>query len=91
MTITLFLIAALRAIIEMLGLCLIAQGFLYLITGQSRATNPIYQLFSLITHRPLRLAGKLFPDNARPIAIGILVLVFLLASWIGLALLRKIV
>ena len=57
----LFLIGALRAIVEMLGLCCLAQGFLYLLTGQKRASNPIYQLFALITQAPRRLVAFLLP------------------------------
>mgnify|MGYP007125364095 FL=1 len=36
-----FLISAARAIVEMLMLCLLAQGVLYLIAGSHRAKNPV--------------------------------------------------
>lgn len=87
----LFLIGAVRALVEMLGLCLIAQAFLYVLTGARRTTNPIYQLFDLITRGPRRLVGKALPKSASPIAIGLLSFIFLLLCWIGLALLRKFV
>ena len=64
----LFLIGALRAIVEMLGLCCLAQGFLYLLTGQKRASNPIYQLFALITQAPRRLVAFLPPLLLLPAA-----------------------
>ena len=87
----LFLISALRAIAEMLLLCLLAQGFLYLLAGQKRATNPIYQLFSLLTRPPRRLLACLLPRQTSARSIGILWFAILLALWIGLALARKFI
>ena len=88
---TLFLIGALRAIVEMLGLCCLAQGFLYLMTGQKRATNPIYQLFALITRFPRRLVAFLLPIGSGPVSIGLACFAILLLLWIGLAAVRKFV
>lgn len=88
---TLFLIGALRAIVEMLGLCCLAQGFLYLLTGQNRATNPIYQLFALITQTPRRLVAVLLPAGSSPVSIGLACFAILLLLWIGLAAVRKFV
>ena len=39
-----FLISALRAIVEMLGLCLMGQGVLYLLTGSRRQQNAIAEV-----------------------------------------------
>lgn len=87
----LFLIAALRAIIEMLGLCLLAQGFLHLLSGPRRQRNPIYQLFALITRPPRRLVALLLPADSPPWAVGLLCFGVLFALWIGLAVARKFV
>ena len=57
----LFAISALRAVVEMLAMCLLAQGVLYLLAGQRRADNPIYRLFALLTHPPRRLVASLLP------------------------------
>lgn len=86
---TLFLIGALRAIIEMLGLCLLAQGFLSLLAGQKRHSNPIYQLFSLLTTPPRRLVARCLPRGAAPSCVGLVCLVSLFLLWIGLALVRQ--
>ena len=61
MEMLLFAIAALRAIIEMLGLCLIGQGALFAIAGRNSEKNPIYAMFRLITEMPVRLFAHLLP------------------------------
>lgn len=85
-----FLIGALRAIVEMLGLCLIAQALLGLLAGQKRHNNPIYQLFSLITRAPLRLVAHMLPRLGQK-TIGIISFLALFFIWIGLAVLRKLI
>lgn len=86
----LFLIGALRAIVEMLGLCLLAQGILYLLAGEGRAGNPIYRFFSLLTRGPRRIVAKSLPGRSAT-TVGSVCLVILFASWIGLALMRKFI
>ena len=43
MSVLLFFIAALRAVVEMLGLSLIGLGVMALFAGNGRKKNPIYQ------------------------------------------------
>ncbi len=85
-----FIISALRAIIEMLGLCLLGQGLLYLMAGQHRHKNPIYQFFALITRRPQQLVARLLPRNTPSPLSAALLLILLFAIWIALAWLRKL-
>jgi uncharacterized protein YggT (Ycf19 family) len=87
----LFVIGALRAIVEMLGLCLIAQGALYLVAGQGRAANPIYQLFSVITAPPRKLLRKMLPSGTSATTSGIICFALLFLLWAGLAMLRKFI
>ncbi|AXS80185.1 hypothetical protein [Dechloromonas sp. HYN0024] len=86
---SLFLIGALRAIVEMLGWCLLGQGVLYVIAGRKRADNRIYQLFALITSPPRRLLAMLMPGTASPVLIGCITFVVVLMLWLGLAFVRK--
>lgn len=86
-----FLISALRATVEMLGLCLIGQGILYLIAGRKPGNNRIYQLFDLITRPPRQLLTKLLPGAPSTLAVGVLTFMLLLFLWIGLAFARKFV
>jgi len=84
-----FLIGALRAIVEMLGLCLIGQGVLYLLAGQRRQQNAIYRFFDLLTCPPRRVAAMLLPKRASGTVVGVTTLLVLFILWIGLAWLRK--
>lgn len=86
-----FLISAARATVEMLGLCMLGQGILYLVAGRQRATNRIYQLFDLITLPPRRLVARLTPGAPGGPAIGVLTFGILLLLWLGLAFARKFI
>lgn len=87
----LFFVSAIRAIVEMLGLALIARGVLHLIAGRARAENPIHALFCLLTAHPLRLTARLLPAGASSGLVGLLTFLWLFALWVGLAVLRKFV
>lgn len=84
-----FAIGALRAIVEMLGLCLIAQGVLHVVAGRARQANSIYQFFALLTRAPRRFVAHLLPQGSSGLLIGIVSFIALFAIWIGLAVLRK--
>ena len=84
-----FLIGSLRAIVEMLGLCLIGQGVLYLLAGQRRQQNAIYRFFDLLTRPPRHVAAMLLPKRASGAVVGVTTLLVLFILWIGLAWLRK--
>ncbi|MFZ2266580.1 MAG: hypothetical protein WAV95_03295 [Azonexus sp.] len=84
-----FLLGALRGIVEMLGYCLLGQAFLYLLAGPKRASNPIYQLLSLITRPPRHLCARLLPTGSSGLLVGIICFVILVLLWIGLAWARK--
>ncbi|MCW5582009.1 MAG: hypothetical protein KIS72_11770 [Luteimonas sp.] len=84
-----FVISALRAVVEMLGLCLIGQGVLHLLAGSRRRQNAIYRLFELLTRPPRQVAALLLPRGASKMVVGALALMLLFMLWIGLAWLRK--
>lgn len=88
---TLFLIGALRAVVEMLGLCLLGQGLLALLAGRGRRGNPIYRLFDLITGGPRRLTAALLPARWGEPWIGLCCFLLVFAAWVGLAILRKFI
>lgn len=88
---SLFVISAMRALVEMLGLCLLAQGLLYLLAGQRRAGNAIYRFFALLTDPPRRLVARLLPAKTGAMTVGVISFVLLFLLWIGLALARKFV
>jgi hypothetical protein len=84
-----FVIGALRAIIEMLGLCLIGQGVLHLLAGGGRQQNAIYRFFDLVTRRPRQITAMLLPKGSSGRLVGLFAFILLFILWIGLALLRK--
>lgn len=83
-----FAISAIRAIVEMLLLCLIGQGVLVLIAGSKRAANPVYRLFSLITRGPTALVARLLPTGAGKPMVGMLTGALLFFLWVTLAIFR---
>ena len=85
----LFLISAVRAVIEMLGLCLLGQGVLKLLAGRKSQENPIYCLFALITRPPLRVVARMLPNWAPAWISGSLLFLVLFLIWSGLAVWRK--
>lgn len=89
MSVLVFAISALRAIVEMLLLCVLGQGVLALLSGKKRDCNPVYQLFSLITRGPCAIVARLLPDGTRPSTVAVVTGTLLLFLWISLAILRK--
>lgn len=83
-----FLISALRAIVEMLGLSLLAQGVLYFVAGSGRAHNPVYQLFALISRGPRRMVARILPASCSPLTVAVVTFILLFCLWIGLAIFR---
>ena len=82
-------ISALRAVIEMLGLCLIGQAVLYVLCGALRERNVIYRFFDLLTRPPRQLISWLIRRPlASPATAGFTLLV-LFILWIALAWLRN--
>lgn len=86
-----FLIGALRAVVEMLGLCLLGQGLLAVLAGRGRQGNPIYRLFDLITGGPRRLTAALLPGRPGEPWVGLCCFLLLFVAWVGLAILRKFI
>ncbi len=84
----LFFIAALRAVVEMLGLSLIGLALMAVFAGAKRQQNPIYRLFDLITRAPRRLVAALIPGPERPVLVACLCFFLLFCLWIGLAVWR---
>lgn len=84
-----FTISALRALIELLGLALLAQGTLYILAGSQRHKNIIYQFFALLTRRPRQLAARLLPRNTKAVMPPLLLMLILFILWVSLAWLRK--
>jgi len=91
LSVELQLLTVLRALAEIAGLFLLAQGALFLLAGGTRDRNVIYQFFRIVT-RPVTLLTrlmmpKLIPDKYIPYIAFFL----LFALWILLAYVRLII
>lgn len=60
----LLVLSILRALVEVAMLALLGQGAVALLAGARRHTNPIYQLFAVVTKPVIRIARLVTP---RPI------------------------
>lgn len=57
----LFVLSALRALVEVALLALLGQGAVALLAGARRQTNPIYQLFAILTRPVIRAVRFITP------------------------------
>lgn len=85
----LLLVAALRAMVEVAGLCLLGQGVLYLLAGASRDRNGIYQLFRIVTRPVLRLVRAVTPRLVLDRHLPVVAFFLLFWLWIALAVVRR--
>lgn len=86
----LFVISALRAVVEVAGLFLLAQGLLYLLAGQGREKNTIYQLFRLLTAPVIRFVRFITPRVVVDRHVPVVAFFLLFWLWIALAYIRRL-
>ena len=85
------LIGILRALAEVAGMFLLAQGALFLLAGRKREGNFVYQLFRVVTRPVLSTARLLLPKAISDAAIPFFSFVVLFGLWILLAYARQVV
>ncbi len=57
----LYIVSILRALVEVAGMFLLAQGLLYLLAGATREKNIVYQLFRIITRPVIQMTRFVTP------------------------------
>jgi uncharacterized protein YggT (Ycf19 family) len=87
---SLFIVSALRAVVEVALLALIGQGALALLAGSRRQKNPVYQLFVLLTQPVLRLMRCLTPRTVIDRHLPLVAFFVLFWLWIFLAWLKRL-
>ncbi len=85
MAIELFIVGALRAVVEVALLALLGQGLVGFLAGASRRKNPIYALFSIIVRPPVRLMRCIAPQAIIDRHLPYLTFFVLFWLWILLA------
>lgn len=82
-------ISILRTLIEVAGYALLGQGLLYLLAGQKRDSNRIYQLLRLIASPAVRVMRAILPRVIIDKHVPVITFFVLFWLWIGLAWLRQ--
>ncbi|MFZ2302988.1 MAG: hypothetical protein WAW10_14090 [Gallionella sp.] len=83
------IISVLRALTEVALLTLLGQGLLALLAGSRRATNPVYQLFQVITKPALRLVRAITPQVIVDKHLPFVAFFLLFWLWILLAYVKR--
>ena len=91
LSVELQLLTVLRALAEIAGLFLLAQGALFLLAGGTRDRNFIYQLFCIITRPVTSLTRLMIPKLVPDKYIPYIAFFLLFALWILLAYVRLII
>lgn len=87
----LFLISALRVLVEVAGYTLIGQGIVALFAGQYRDRNFVYRLMKTITDPAVKLVRLITPRVILDRHIPFLAFFLLFWLWIGLAVAKRYV
>ena len=81
----LFVVSIVRALVEVALLALIGQGVVALLAGARRATNPIYQLFAVVTRPVIRVVRFVTPKPILDRHVPFVTFFLLFWLWIFLA------
>lgn len=91
LTIELHLLSTLRALAEIAGMFLLAQGALFLLAGGRHQKNIVYQLFAIVTRPVIFATRRLAPQSVSDRYVPLLAFFLLFWLWIALAYVRQIV
>jgi uncharacterized protein YggT (Ycf19 family) len=81
----LLILSILRALVEVAMLALLGQGAVALLAGARRHTNPIYQLFAVVTKPVIRIARIVTPRAVIDKHVPFVAFFLLFWLWIFLA------
>lgn len=81
----LFVLSALRALVEVALLALLGQGAVALLSGARRQTNPIYQLFAVVTRPVIRVVRFITPKPIIDKHVPFVAFLLLFWFWLFLA------
>jgi hypothetical protein len=84
-------LSVLRALAEIAGMFLMAQGALYLLAGDLREQNFVYQLFRIITRLVITVTRLMTPKVIADKYVAFIAFFMLFWLWILLAYVRQVV
>jgi hypothetical protein len=76
------LIVALKAVIEIALLALLAQGLLWVLAGRGRAYNPVYRVLQVVAQPAVMLARRLAPRRVPDRRMPLLAFALLSLCWL---------
>lgn len=87
----LFLISAVRVLVEVAGYALLGQGVLAIFAGKSRETNIVYRLMQTVSMPAVKAIRIVTPPFIIDKHIPFVTFFLLFWLWIGLALVKRYV
>jgi hypothetical protein len=86
----LFLLTALRALVEVAGLSLLGQGIVGLLAGRRREENFVYRIFQAITRPAIRAIRAVLPAAIIDRHVPFVAFFVLLWLWLALAYVKRL-
>ena len=86
----LYIVSILRALVEVAGMFLLAQGLLFLLSGATREKNIVYQLFKIITRPVIQMTRLVTPRVIVDKHIPFVAFFILFWLWLLLAYVKQI-
>jgi uncharacterized protein YggT (Ycf19 family) len=87
----LLILSVLRALVEVALLALLGQGLVAVLSGARRESNPIYQLFRIVTRPVIRIVRLLTPRQVIDGHVPFVAFFLLFWLWIFLAYMKRVV
>ena len=85
----LYIVSILRALVEVAGMFLLAQGLLFLLSGATREKNIVYQLFKIITRPVIQMTRFVTPRVIVDKHIPVVAFFILFWLWLLLAYVKQ--
>lgn len=79
-----FVVSTLKALVELAGMFLLAQGLVGLLSGKSRQENFIYRLFQVVTAPILKITRKITPIFVKDTHLGLVSFLILFWLWVAM-------
>lgn len=89
MSLDLFLVGVLRALIEVAGFALLGRGLLALLAGERRHANPFYRILDIISAPAIHAARFMTPRAIADSRVPVVAFVLVFCLWIALAWLKR--
>lgn len=83
-SIELFVISTLKALVEIAGMALLAQGLVGLLSGRARQDNFVYRLLQVVTSPVIKVTRRITPKLIADTHIGLVSFFLLMWLWVGL-------